>query len=311
MPSSSSLSVPISDSAFSSLRLSNMNSYADQWVLKDRTLELSSGIRIMGILNVTPDSFSDGGRFFTLQAAVDQAKRMEDDGADILDIGGESTRPYSQPASQAEELQRVVPVLEKLQGKLSIPVSIDTTKANVAQAAIELGASIINDISGLEHDPGMIDVARRSQAGICAMHMQGTPQTMQDNPTYDNVVEEIFDYLVQRRARLEAAGIDPARICLDPGIGFGKTHEHNIALVRNARRFHDTGCPILVGHSRKGFIAKLLKSKDMHRGLGTVGVSMSLALQSVQIVRVHDVAEHRQALDLFLQTLPLDLTYRR
>lgn len=285
-----------------------MDSYANQWVLKDRTLELSSGIRIMGILNVTPDSFSDGGQFFTVQAAVDRAKRMEDEGADILDIGGESTRPYSQAATAEDELQRVAPVLEKLQGKLTIPISIDTMKAKVASAAVELGASIINDVSGLEWDPEMVSVAQSTKVGVCAMHMQGTPQTMQDHPSYSNVVEEIFEYLVQRRRALESAGIDPARICLDPGIGFGKTHEHNITLVRNARRFHDTGCPILIGHSRKGFIAKLLKNKDMHRGLGTVGVSMSLALQNIQILRVHDVAEHRQALDSFLQTLPLDLS---
>lgn len=278
---------------------------ANRWSIKGRTLDFGSRVCIMGILNVTPDSFSDGGRYFTLQSAIDQAKRLEDQGADIIDIGGESTRPYSQPATAEEELERVAPVLEQLQGKLSIPISIDTTKASVAAAAIDLGAAIINDISGLESDPEMIHVAKHSGAGVCAMHMQGTPQTMQDDPTYINVVEDIFAYLVQRRDALLLAGIEKHRICLDPGVGFGKTHEHNIELVRNAKRFHDTHCPILVGHSRKGFIAKLLKNKDMHRGMGTVGVSMSLALQRIQILRVHDVAEHRQALDAFSQTMPV------
>lgn len=258
----------------------------------------------MGILNVTPDSFSDGGKFFAIQSAVDQAKRLEDQGADILDIGGESTRPYSEPVPEEEELRRVIDVLERLQGKMGIPVSIDTTKARVAEAAIQLGASIINDVSGLEADPAMVEVALKTGAGVCAMHRKGTPQTMQDDPRYDNVVEEIFSYLCDRRDWLIQRGIELDRICLDPGIGFGKTHDHNLELIRNADRFHDTNRPILVGHSRKGFIAKLLGSKDTNRALGTVGVSLSLALQKIQILRVHDVQEHKQALELFLACLP-------
>ncbi|MCU0709424.1 MAG: dihydropteroate synthase [Pirellula sp.] len=268
------------------------------WQLRSKRIEFGNVPAIMGILNVTPDSFSDGGRFFSLQSAVDRALAMEDAGAAILDIGGESTRPYSQSVDADEELQRVVPILEKLDRRLEIPISIDTTKGSVARAAIDLGAEIINDVSGLEADPAMVDIAKSSGVGVCAMHRQGTPQTMQDNPTYGNVVEEIFDYLRQRDVFLLDHGIEAERICLDPGIGFGKTHEHNIALVHSARRFQDLGRPILVGHSRKGFIAKVLGNKDIPRDYGTLGVSLWLAEQQVQVLRVHDVEGHVQALKL-------------
>ncbi len=278
--------------------------FATHWDIRDRRLEFTDRPMIMGILNVTPNSFSDGGKFYSIQSAVDQAKRLEDQGAAILDLGGESTRPYSESVPQDEELRRVTEVLEKLQGKLSIPISIDTKKAVVASAAMQLGASIINDVSGLESDPAMVDVAKRTGAGICAMHMQGTPQTMQDNPLYDNVVEDILGYLKQRRKWLLDQGIEEKKICLDPGIGFGKTHEHNITLLQNAFRFHETSQPVLIGHSRKGFIAKLLGSKDANRTLGTVGVSLSLVLQKIQVLRVHDVVEHKQAIDLFLACSP-------
>ncbi len=257
----------------------------------------------MGILNLTPDSFSDGGQFFTIQSAVDQAMRLEDQGADILDIGGESTRPYSQLVSQTEEMSRVVPVLEKLQGRVSIPISIDTTKADVASAAIDLGAEIINDVSGLEADPAMIEIVRARQAGVCVMHMQGTPQTMQDNPAYTEVVADIVDYLQARDHWLLERGIAPERICLDPGIGFGKSHSHNFELIQRAGEFHTTGRPILIGHSRKGFIAKVLGNKDIDRCFGTVGVSLVLALHRIQILRVHDVAANKQALQLFLASI--------
>lgn len=282
-----------------------MQSYSTSWTLRSKRLDLSQGPLLMGILNVTPDSFSDGGRHFTVQSAVDHAMRMEDEGADILDIGGESTRPYSLPVDADEELNRIVPVLEHLQSRIQIPISIDTMKARVARAAIDLGAEIINDVSGLEADPEMMEVALQTEVGICAMHMQGTPQTMQDNPHYDDVVEDILGYLLARKESLLKSGIAFERICLDPGIGFGKTHEHNIELIQNAARFHETGAPILVGHSRKGFIAKLLGSKDTPRAIGTLGVSLSLALQRIQILRIHDVAEHKQALKLFLATKPL------
>jgi dihydropteroate synthase len=268
------------------------------WTIKNQVLTFRKTPLIMGILNVTPDSFSDGGNFYTVQAAVDCAKRLEDAGADILDIGGESTRPYSQPVSPTDEVQRVAPVLERLQGVVNIPISIDTTKASVAQVAVELGARIINDVSGLEADERMIDVARSTQAGICAMHRQGTPQNMQDNPSYENCTLEILDYLRQRDSLLRKAGIDPERICLDPGIGFGKSHQHNLELIRSVGLFHQLGRPILVGHSRKGFIGKVLGDKDLGRDFGTLGVSFALQLQGVQILRVHDVAGHVQAFRL-------------
>jgi len=257
----------------------------------------------MGILNLTPDSFSDGGRFFTIQSAVDQAKRLEDEGADILDIGGESTRPYSQAVAEEDELRRIVPVLEKIQDRVRIPISIDTTKAAVAQAAVDLGAEIINDVSGLEADPAMVEIARSRQAGVCAMHMQGTPQTMQDNPSYNNVIADILGYLRKRDALLVEQGIAPERICLDPGIGFGKSHVHNLELVQKASEFHAIGRPILIGHSRKGFIAKVLGSKDIDRCFGTIGVSLALSLHRIQVLRVHDVAANKQALQLFLASI--------
>jgi len=280
-----------------------MTDRATVWLHKHGELRFGAMPALMGILNVTPDSFSDGGKFFTIQSAIDQAKRMEDNGADILDIGGESTRPYSQPVTGDDELRRVVPVLEQLQGKIHIPISIDTTKSEVASAALDLGASIINDVSGLRWDPAMVYLALTQKAGVCAMHIQGTPQTMQNNPSYQDVVQDILGYLLETKQSLIDAGIEPQRICLDPGIGFGKTHEHNLTLLRNAQRFHETGCPILIGHSRKGFIAKILGNKDISRTMGTVGVSLALACRQIHILRVHDIAEHRQALQLFLACL--------
>lgn len=269
------------------------------WQLRTRKLEFTPLPCLMAIVNVTPDSFSDGGRFFSVQAAVDQALRLEDEGAGILDIGGESTRPYSEAVAVDEELRRVTPVLEALQGRVSVPISIDTSKAKVAAAAIDLGAEIINDVTGLEGDPEMVSVAARSQAGVCAMHMQGTPQTMQDRPHYDNVVEEIMDYLQQRDKKLIEAGIQIERICLDPGIGFGKTHQHNLDLLRRCDEFHRLQRPILIGHSRKGFIAHVIGSKERERLFGTIGVSLALAGKRIQVLRVHDIRPVREALLLY------------
>jgi len=272
---------------------------ASYWQLRAKRLDLPRRPLVMGIVNVTPDSFSDGGQYASEEAAIAHALRLADEGADIIDIGGESTRPYSDPVSEQQELRRVLPVVEAVCSQRDTPVSIDTSKARVAEAAIAAGAEIINDVTGLESDPRMVDVATESAAGICAMHMQGTPQTMQDNPTYENVVEEIFEYLAERRDALIKAGIDRERICLDPGIGFGKTHQHNIDLVAGCGRFHDLGCPILVGHSRKGFIAKVLGDKQCDRAAATLGISLALAAKGVQILRVHDVLATRQALMLF------------
>jgi dihydropteroate synthase len=253
----------------------------------------------MGIVNVTPDSFSDGGRFFDPAAAVDQGLRLAAQGADILDIGGESTRPYSEPVPADEELLRVVPVVAELCRQTKVPVSIDTSKAIVARAAVEAGAEIINDVTGLTGDEQMLALAVETKVGVCAMHMQGTPQTMQDDPQYADVVAEVLGYLCQRRDALLDAGIAPERICLDPGIGFGKSHEHNLTLIRQAARFHALDCPLLFGHSRKGFIGKVLRDKEADRTAGTVGVALALALAGVQILRVHDIEPVRQALQLF------------
>lgn len=253
----------------------------------------------MGIVNVTPDSFSDGGQFINAGAAIAHALQLVADGADLIDIGGESTRPYSRPVDAAEELLRVLPVIEQLASQVGVPISIDTSKASVARAAIDAGAEIINDITGLEGDPAMVQTAIDTGAGVCVMHIQGTPQTMQDNPTYANVVSEIREYLRQRRDALVSAGIALERICLDPGIGFGKTHEHNIALMANCRTFHTLGCPILVGHSRKGFLGKLIGDKQADRTNATVGAALGLAVQGVQIIRVHDVRPVREALAAF------------
>ena len=272
---------------------------ATQWRLRTRTLELACRPLLMGIVNVTPDSFSDGGKFVKPQTAVEHALQLVADGADVLDVGGESTRPYADAIAVEEELQRVIPVIESLAKQTATPISIDTSKADVAKAAVAAGAEIINDVTGLTGDPAMLEVALTTGAGICAMHMQGTPQTMQDDPQYDNVVEEIFGYLESRRDALLAAGILAERICLDPGLGFGKTHQHNFALMAHCDRFHELGCPLLVGHSRKGFLAKLLADKQADRTAATVGASLGLAAQGVQVLRVHDVRPVREALLAF------------
>lgn len=269
------------------------------WQLKTRTLHLDHGRpAIMGIVNVTPDSFSDGGAHNSTAAAVEHALKLVDDGADMLDIGGESTRPYSQPVSAQEELDRVLPVVEQLAKATDVPISIDTSKAVVARAATCAGAEIINDVTGLEGDADMVDVAIESGAAVCAMHMQGTPQTMQDNPHYDDVVADILHYLQRRKQQLIAAGIDAKKICLDPGIGFGKTHDHNIQLIQNAGQFLQLDRPILVGHSRKGFIGKLLGDKTINRDAGTLAITLQLAHQGIHIIRVHEVAHTVQALTI-------------
>lgn len=272
---------------------------ARQWRLRTRTLVFERRPALMGIVNVTPDSFSDGGRYDDVERAVAQALQLAADGADILDIGGESTRPYSTPVSEQEELRRVLPVVERLAQAVETPLSIDTSKAAVARAAIAAGAEIINDVTAFAGDPEMMRVAVESGAGLCAMHMQGTPRTMQDHPTYGDVVKEVHDFLRSRRDALFAVGVAPERICLDPGVGFGKTHEHNLTLASNAWRFHALGCPVLVGHSRKGFIAKIIGDQKADRTAGTIGVACSLAAQGIQVIRVHDVAAVRQALLLF------------
>jgi dihydropteroate synthase len=275
-----------------------------QWRLSRSVLPLEQGPLWMGIVNVTPDSFSDGGQWFDPQRAVEQALQLVQDGAAILDIGGESTRPYSDPVAADEERRRVIPVIEQLARQTDVPISIDTSKSVVARAALDAGAQIINDVTGLEGDPQMIDVARSTGAGVCAMHMRGTPQTMQDDPRYDDVVQDIRRYLRERQQGLLQAGLDLERICLDPGIGFGKTHDHNLQLLRHIDQFLSLGSPLLVGHSRKGFIASVLADKAVERDSGTLGVSFYLAQRGVQIIRVHNVGLHTRAWRLWQAVVP-------
>lgn len=253
----------------------------------------------MGILNVTPDSFSDGGRYTTQETALLQARDLIQQGADILDIGGESTRPGAVPVTAEDELRRVLPVIESIRAEFAIPLSIDTTKAQVARAALQAGASIVNDISGLTFDPEMARVCADSQAGIVAMHIQGTPQTMQLNPSYVDVVAEVHDFLQQRMNHLQQSGIDPETILLDPGIGFGKTALHNVELLRAIRRLRDIGRPLLIGHSRKRFLAKILAQPLDERTSGTIGVSVAAAFLGADVLRVHEVAASRQAWEAF------------
>ncbi|TNC74601.1 dihydropteroate synthase [Rubellimicrobium roseum] len=254
--------------------------------------------RIMGILNVTPDSFSDGGLFVAEEAALAQARAMKAQGADLLDLGGESTRPGAATVPDTEEIARVIPVLAALRRDGAMPLSIDTRKAAVAEAALAAGADIVNDVSGLDYDPGMAAVAARAR-GFCVMHAQGTPETMQADPRYQDVLLDVYDALESRVARAEAAGIPRGRLLVDPGLGFGKTLQHNVSLVRRLSLYHGLGCTILLGASRKGFIGVLgggAQARD--RMPGSVAVALHAARQGVQVLRVHDVAETRQALSL-------------
>ena len=268
-----------------------------RWTLKTRDLTPTGRPLLMGILNVTPDSFSDGGQFQLVENAVARALQMEADGADIIDIGGESTRPGAEPVMLEEELRRTIPVIRELATRVRTPISIDTTKAEVARQALEAGAVIVNDISGLTFDPEMLEVCRLHDAGICLMHIQGTPQTMQQNPTYVDVVQEVIDFLQQQVDRCLMAGILPERMCIDPGIGFGKTAEHNLQLLKSVSRLQrDLQRPVLIGHSRKRFLSKILGRSVDERESGTIGVSIALAEQGVDILRIHDVRSVRDAI---------------
>jgi dihydropteroate synthase len=254
--------------------------------------------RIMGVLNVTPDSFSDGGLFDVPEAALAQARAMEAQGADMLDVGGESTRPGATEVPEAEEAARVVPVLAAIRGGSGLPLSVDTRKAAVAEAALEAGADLVNDVSGLAFDPRMAGVAARA-AGLCLMHAQGTPETMQIDPRYEDVRLDVYDALEAAVARAEAQGVPRRRILVDPGLGFGKTLKHNVSLLRNLSLYHGLGCAILVGASRKGFVGALGGAAEARdRMPGSVAVALHAARQGVQVVRVHDVGETRQALSL-------------
>lgn len=264
--------------------------------LASRSLLLGERTLVMGVLNVTPDSFSDGGRFFTLENAVDGALAMRVAGADILDIGGESTRPGSGGTSAAEEIGRVLPVIEALRRRLKIPISIDTQKASVAEIALGAGAEIVNDISGLNHDPALADVAARHKAPIILMHMRGTPRTMQKAPFARDVLKSVITGLRESVAMARKAGIKKSQIVLDPGIGFGKSYAQNYELIAKLQKLATLGYPLLVGTSRKGFIGVTLgrngKPLPLEKRLwGTAATVAASILNGAHLVRVHEVAE--------------------
>lgn len=251
--------------------------------------------RIMGILNVTPDSFYDGGRYADRGSAVERAYRMRDEGADIIDIGGESTRPGAQPVSEAEEIDRVCPVIEAVARDIGVPLSVDTSKAGVARAALAAGAAIVNDISGLTFDRGMAGVVAAQGAGLVVMHIQGRPETMQNNPRYGDTVAEIYGFLAAATQKAVEAGIAREKIIVDPGIGFGKTLEDNYIILQNIREFGKLGFPVLVGLSRKSLIGKLY-DREEDRLPATIALNAAALLGGADIIRVHDVREHRLAL---------------
>ena len=261
------------------------------WLCRDRRLSLGECTRIMGVVNVTPDSFSDGGQFKQAEAAIAHSLALDAEGADILDIGGESSRPGAVPVSEAEELARVVPVIEGLRGKSTKILSIDTTKAKVAAAALSAGAHVINDISALEADPEMITVCRDTQAGLVLMHRQGLSNSMQDAPQYENCLSEVVDYLESRVEQLVASGIEPATIVLDPGIGFGKTLEHNMALLRGIPKLKSIGFPLLIGLSRKRMLGELTGRDTQDRLAASLGGLAFAVQQGAELIRVHDVQE--------------------
>ena len=277
------------------------------WTFPGFSFESGSLPLLMGILNATPDSFSDGGKFTTVDLAVEHGLRLVSEGADILDIGGESTRPGAEPVSLDEELRRVIPVVERLAAQVTVPISVDTTKAEVARRAIQSGATIVNDISGLRFDPGMVNVCVENPCGVICMHIQGTPQTMQLDPHYDDVVEEICTDFALRLQSLEAAGLPRERIVIDPGVGFGKTAQHNLEILSKIARFQQLGRPVLIGHSRKRFLQKVLQRNLDERLFGTIGVSLALAEQGIDLLRVHDVGANRDAILAWHATRPIPI----
>jgi dihydropteroate synthase len=265
---------------------------------QNHTLELGEHTRIMGILNITPDSFSDGGKFFALDSAMAQAEQMISEGADIIDIGGESSRPFSEPVSIEEETRRVVPVIEHLAKNISIPISIDTTKSVVARRAISAGASIVNDISALTFDPDMAAVAAKNDVLLILMHMKGSPSDMQVAPSYDDLMGETKGFLADAIFRAEESGVLKNRIIIDPGIGFGKTVQHNLFLINHLYEFQELGVPVLLGSSRKAFIRKILVQNDNSEPkpdhplveTGTQATVTAGIMAGAHIVRVHNVA---------------------
>jgi len=266
---------------------------------RDRTLNLDDKVHVMGIVNITPDSFSDGGKVSDENSLLALVDHQVDSGADIIDIGGESTRPFAPPVTLQEELDRVIPAIRAIRRRHHIPISIDTTKAEVARCAIEAGADIINDISALSHDTAMVAVAAEHQVPVIIMHMQGTPRNMQIMPRYNDVVGEIRSALGERIRWAENHGVSRDRIIIDPGIGFGKTVSHNLTILRELRQLTTLGCPVLIGHSRKSFIGKILGIDDASgRDEATAVISALCAWNGASIIRVHDVARTVQAVKM-------------
>jgi dihydropteroate synthase len=263
-----------------------------------RILDLSSRTHLMGILNVTPDSFSDGGEFFKYDDAVRQGIKMAEEGADMIDVGGESTRPGSDPVTIEEELSRVIPVIEALSKEIDIPISIDTYKSQIAKKALDAGAEMINDISALRFDPHMKKIASEYQVPIVLMHIKGTPKNMQENPYYDDVIEEITEYLQESIQLAKEAGIQKENIIIDPGIGFGKRLEDNLNILKNLKKFSILDCPILVGTSRKSFIGKILDLPVEERLEGSLAALAVSIMNGANIVRVHDVKESKRVIRL-------------
>jgi dihydropteroate synthase len=268
-------------------------------------------VLIMGVVNVTPDSFSDGGRFLDADAAVEHGLRLAGEGADILDIGGESTRPGAEPVGADEELRRVVPVIERLARSGQVRLSIDTTKAGVARAALEAGATLVNDVSALRFDPEMAALVAETGAGCCLMHMLGEPRTMQENPRYEDVVSEVKAFLEERLAFAVGEGIDEDRVWLDPGIGFGKTVEHNLELLRRLDEIVAIGRPVVVGTSRKSFLGKLAGGRGEGERLpGTIATNVLALERGASVFRVHDVAPNADALAVATATVRADVGER-
>jgi dihydropteroate synthase len=263
---------------------------------RKQTLTLGKRTLLMGVLNVTPDSFSDGGLYYDREKAIAQGLRMVEEEADILDIGGESTKPGSKPIELDEELRRVIPVIESLAKKVNVPISIDTYKSTVAKEAIQAGAQIINDISGLHFDPSLANFAAKEDVPIILMHIRGTPETMQKNVHYDSLFSEILQYLKESIQRAESAGLDPNQIIVDPGIGFGKTLEDNLLIIKNLFEFRILGKPILLGTSRKSFIGKILNADVSERLEGTLSSIAIGVLNGAHIIRCHDVAQAKKAI---------------
>jgi dihydropteroate synthase len=255
---------------------------------------------IMGVVNVTPDSFSDGGRFLAADAALAQALALVREGASIVDIGGESTRPGSEPVPADEELRRVLPVIEALAGSVGVPISVDTMKADVARRALAAGATIINDVSALRYDDAMVDVVAETGCPVCIMHMQGMPKTMQDDPRYEDVVDEVLRFLEERLTFALARGVGEEQIMVDPGVGFGKTVAHNLALLDGLSRFTTLGRPVLLGTSRKRFLGAVLGAEPGERVIGTVATTVIGFLAGAHVFRVHDVKPNFEALRVAL-----------